>query len=143
VGRDSRGRREHTYDDFLGAFRRGADRRSNASDHALTWFRSYGRAAEISFRYWGLGRYRSAAPESPASAQARLKALSSGGSMSQVGSRWFALLDRLGSYPVAQGMGASVARMGWPYLPALPPGEKFAARAGARLGGLSRGQQLA
>ena len=63
----------------------------------------------------------------PASAEARLNALSTGGSMftSGLSVKEFVLLDRLGPQPLAQVMGASVVRRGWQYLPALPPGEGF------------------
>ena len=80
----------------------------------------------------------------PASAEARLRALGGDGSMftSGLSVKEFALLDQLGPRPLAQVMGASVIRTGWQYLPALPPGEKFTAWAGAQPGGLGRGQAL-
>lgn len=62
-------------------------------------------------------------------AEARLKALATEGSLftSGLSVKEFALLDRMGPRPLAQVMGASVVRTGWQYLPALPPGEGFAA----------------
>jgi len=63
----------------------------------------------------------------PASAEARLKALGADASLftSGLSVKEFALLDRMGPRPLAQVMGASVVRVGWQYLPALPPGEGF------------------
>ncbi len=61
----------------------------------------------------------------PSRAEARLKALGSGGSLytSGLSVNEFALLDRMGPQPLAQVMGASVVRTGWQYLPALEPTE--------------------
>ena len=63
----------------------------------------------------------------PASAEARLKALGSDGSLftSGLSVKEFALLDRIGPRPLAQVMGASVVRVGWQYLPALPVGQGY------------------
>jgi len=58
----------------------------------------------------------------PTSAQERLKELGVDGAMftSGLSVKEFALLDQVGSRPLAQVMGASVVRPGWQYLPALP-----------------------
>ncbi|MBV9196159.1 MAG: heavy metal-binding domain-containing protein [Solirubrobacterales bacterium] len=59
----------------------------------------------------------------PVTAERRLRSLRKGGlftsglSVSEV-----ALLDRLGTQPLAQVMGASFVRTGWQYLPSLAPG---------------------
>src|SRR5581483_3021282 len=60
----------------------------------------------------------------PPRARERLSALATDGSLftSGLSVNEFALLDRLGSKPLAQVMGASVVRAGWQYLPPLPPG---------------------
>jgi uncharacterized protein YbjQ (UPF0145 family) len=60
----------------------------------------------------------------PLAAQRRLQALGSEGSLftSGLSVNEFALLDKMGPRPLAQVMGASVIRVGWQYLPALPPG---------------------
>jgi hypothetical protein len=73
-------------------------------------------------------------PEIPPSAESRLRALSATGQLftSGLSVKEFALLDRLGPQPLAQVMGASVVRRGWQYLPALNPGQGFAAWASAQ-----------
>jgi uncharacterized protein YbjQ (UPF0145 family) len=60
----------------------------------------------------------------PASAEARLNALATDGSLftSGLSVNEFALLEQMGPQPLAQVMGASVVRTGWQYLPALAPG---------------------
>jgi uncharacterized protein YbjQ (UPF0145 family) len=61
----------------------------------------------------------------PLQAEERLKALGADGSMftSGLSVNEFALLDKMAPRPLAQVMGASVVRVGWQYLPALPPGQ--------------------
>lgn len=73
-------------------------------------------------------------PAIPYSAESRLRALSTDGQLftSGLSVKEFALLDRLGPQPLAQVMGASVVRRGWQYLPALNPGQGFAAWASAQ-----------
>src|SRR5690348_7520941 len=60
----------------------------------------------------------------PPQARRRLGALAADGSLftSGLSVNEFALLDRMGPKPLAQVMGASVIRIGWQYLPPLPPG---------------------
>jgi hypothetical protein len=61
----------------------------------------------------------------PLGAEQRLRDLGADGSMftSGLSVNEFALLRRMGPQPIAQVMGASVIRIGYQYLPALPPGE--------------------
>lgn len=60
----------------------------------------------------------------PPHARERLSELATEGSLftSGLSVNEFALLDSLGPKPLAQVMGASVVRIGWQYLPPLPPG---------------------
>jgi hypothetical protein len=60
----------------------------------------------------------------PPRARGRLGALAAEGSLftSGLSVNEFALLKLLGPRPLAQVMGASVVRIGWQYLPPLPPG---------------------
>jgi Putative heavy-metal-binding len=60
----------------------------------------------------------------PLASERRLQALGSEGSLftSGLSVNEFALLDKMRLRPLAQVMGASVLRVGWQYLPALPPG---------------------
>jgi uncharacterized protein YbjQ (UPF0145 family) len=60
----------------------------------------------------------------PPAARQRLSVLATEGSLftSGLSVNEFALLHRLGPKPLAQVMGASVVRIGWQYLPPLPPG---------------------
>ncbi len=69
----------------------------------------------------------------PAGPESRLRELGTEGSMftSGLSVNEFSLLDRLGSQPLAQVMGASVVRPGWQYLPALPPGSRAGMGRGA------------
>lgn len=60
----------------------------------------------------------------PPQAEERLRGLGTAGSLftSGLSVKEFALLNRLGTEPLAQVMGASVVRPGWQYLPPLEPG---------------------
>ncbi len=68
----------------------------------------------------------------PLAAEQRLRNLGAGGSMftSGLSVKEFALLRQMGPQPIAQVMGASVVRVGYQYLPALPPGEMVSGGSG-------------
>ncbi|MGH2876441.1 MAG: heavy metal-binding domain-containing protein [Solirubrobacteraceae bacterium] len=77
----------------------------------------------------------------PPSARDRLRELTGDGApfTSGLSVNEFALLRRLGPRPVAQVMGASAVRVGWQYLPALPPGEVVISSVGGRAYGAGPG----